>query len=45
MRKQNQKDERIKCKNCKSTKYKIVRTHGMKSRGFKVCKKCKAVIK
>jgi Zn finger protein HypA/HybF involved in hydrogenase expression len=39
------KDNRITCKKCKSHRYKIVHTHGVKSKGYKVCKDCKSVIK
>ena len=38
------RDERIKCKNCKGTKFKISRSHGSKSHGVKVCKFCRSII-
>jgi hypothetical protein len=33
------------CKCREHTKFKIVRTHGKKSKGYKVCKYCKRLIK
>ena len=39
------RDKRIRCLNCKNTKYKIVRSHGQKSHGYKVCLFCKEVIR
>lgn len=37
--------KKIKCPICNSTKHKIVFTHGYKSRGYKICKRCGAIIK
>ena len=34
-------DKRIRCQKCRSERYKIVYTHGYKSRGYKVCKRCR----
>ena len=38
-------NRRIRCQKCKSHRYKIVRTHGEKSRGNKICLDCKSIIK
>lgn len=40
----NQRDKN-RCPKCKFSKYKIVRTHGEKSHGTKICKKCGGIIK
>lgn len=39
------KAEPIRCPKCRETRHKIVRTHGMKSHGYKVCKNCGEIIR
>jgi len=39
------REQKVECKKCKGRKFKIVRTHGNKSKGYKVCKRCGALIK
>jgi len=36
---------KTKCPKCGSRKFKIIRTHGDKSKGYKVCKECGEIIK